>query len=274
MPNFLFWNMARKPLTDSLARLAARHQTDVLLLAECALSPRQVLAALNKTEKVWSWVAPLAGQEQKVTIFTRFKPNLLAPRLDAPRWTIQELSWPDAPSVLVVAVHFPSKWNTDTGSQAFECIELANDIRAVETQVGHRRTLVVGDFNMNPFEEGMIAANGLHAQSSRVIALGGSRRVDGRDYRFFYNPMWNFWGDNGRGPGGTYFYRGSQIVSLSWNIFDQVLLRPELLPFFDGAQLEILTGDGEISFLTRAGTPTTRGGSDHLPIRFRLDFPS
>ena len=244
-----------------------------MVVAECALAPKQVLAALNRGAKdKWQWAAPLADDAQKVLIFTRFESRQLAPRLDAPRWTLREWLRPDAPALTLAAVHFPSKWNTNADSQAFECIELANDIATVETQVGHRRTLVVGDFNMNPFEEGMIAANGLHAQASRRLASGGSRRVDGRDYRFFYNPMWNFWGDNGRGPGGTYFYRGSQIVTLNWNIFDQVLLRPELLPFFEGAQLEILTTDGETSFLTRAGTPTTRGGSDHLPISFRLNF--
>lgn len=136
MPNFLFWNMARKPLADSLARLAERQSSDVLLLAECAPSPRQVLAALNRKEKVWQWAASLADDSPKLLIFTRFASKLVAPRLDAPRWTIRELSLPPLPLLLIVAVHLPSKLNTGADSQAFETIELASDIRAVEANAG------------------------------------------------------------------------------------------------------------------------------------------
>ena len=271
MANFLFWNMARKPLSEALARLAARHQIDVMLLAECELAPKQILSALNRDTKNWQWAAPFLSLEpQKISIFTRFDTKQLAPRLDSPRWTIRELRWPGLPPIVVAGVHLPSKWNVSDESQAFYCVELAGDIRAVEAQVGHGRTLVVGDFNMNPFEQGMLAANGLHGEASRRVAAGGSRKVEGHSYPFFYNPMWNFFGDAGRGPGGTYFWRNAQLVRLGWNIFDQVLLRPDLLPFFDTARLEILSGDGEISFLTRAGTPTTRAGSDHLPIKFAI----
>ena len=270
MPKFLFWNMARKPLAETLAHLAQQQSSDVLLLAECAPAPRQILAALNRQEKLWQWAASLADETPKLLIFTRFAAKLVAPRLDAPRWTIRELALPGLPPLLIAAVHLPSKLNTAANSQAFECIELANDIRAVETQVGHRRTLVVGDFNMNPWEEGMLAANGLHGEASRRVAASGSRIVNGRSFPFFYNPMWNLLGDAGNGPGGTFFYRSAQMVRLSWNMFDQVLLRPELLPLFDGASLKILQGDGQSSFLTRAGTPTTRLGSDHLPLAFEL----
>ena len=273
MANFLFWNIARKPLSDSLARLAARHALDVLMLAECSLTPRQVLAALNRGGGAWTFAAPfVAAVDAKVMVFVRFESKFTVEQLGAARWTIREIRRPQLPSLTLVVVHLPSKWNADDQSQAFGCAELAQAIRAAETRVGHTRTLVVGDFNMNPFESGMLAANGLHAEASRRVALTGSRVVEGERYPFFYNPMWNFWGDETRGPGGTYFYRNSNRVRLSWNIFDQVLLRPALLPFFEVSQLEILSGDGERSFLTRSGTPTTRDGSDHLPITFRLNF--
>ncbi len=272
MATFLFWNIARKPLAEVVARLAVRHQADIVLLAESELSPAQILVALNRPAKIWQFAAPLISGREKIHIFTRLGKGNLAERLDAPRWTIRELARPALPAVTIVAVHLPSKLRSNPSSQAFECAELAADIRAIEAQVGHERTLVVGDFNMNPFEEGMLAANGLHGESSRRLAMARERVVEGKKYPFFYNPMWNFWGDAGRGPGGTYFHRSSDRVRLSWNLFDQVLVRPDLLPFFDNAELQILETDGVKSFLTRAGTPTTRDGSDHLPILFSLQM--
>lgn len=63
------------------------------------------------------------------------------------------------------------------------------------------------------------------------------------------------------------------MVRFSWNMFDQVLIRPELLPYFRTKELEILTGDGETSFLTaRSGVPGAQNGSDHLPIVFKLNL--
>ncbi len=123
----------------------------------------------------------------------------------------------------------------------------------------------------------MISPTALNAESSRLVAQRRARNINGHSYPFFYNPMWNFFGDatNGTGgtyfSGGTYFYSGSKRVRVSWNIFDQVLVRPALLPLFDTSELKILTGDGERSFLKRNGTPDKTNVSDHLPILFKLN---
>ena len=89
-------------------------------------------------------------------------------------------------------MHGPSKasgWEED--SLAMQATEFADDIAHVEENAGHQRTILVGDFNMNPFETGMVAARGLHGVMSRHIAQRGSRTVQGRSYPFFYNPMWS-----------------------------------------------------------------------------------
>lgn len=146
---------------------------------------------------------------------------------------------------------------------------LALDLRRAEEQHRHRRTIVVGDLNMNPFEAGVVNASGLHAMMTQAIVRDGSRDVQGREYPFFYNPMWGFFGDRTPGPPGTYYYRHSGHLSYDWNIFDQVLIRPEALPWFQG-DVEILTKVGDVELLGRHGRPNAEVGSDHLPIVFRL----
>ena len=68
---------------------------------------------------------------------------------------------------------------------------------------------------MNPFEEGVVGAKGLHAVMTRRIAAKGSRVVQGKEYPFFYNPMWGLFGDRQDSPSGTYYYSASEHTCFS-----------------------------------------------------------
>jgi hypothetical protein len=168
--------------------------------------------------------------------------------------------------------HLPSKLYWSGDSQSYECIDLARRIVAEEDRAGHRRTVLVGDFNMNPFESAMVATEGLHSVMSRRVADRHVRTVQGREYRFFYNPMWGHFGDAESNTAGSYFYDGAEHVNYFWNMFDQVLLRPELTQGFDPGQLRILTSAGTLSLVRSDGRPDRATCSDHLPIVFELDF--
>ena len=67
------------------------------------------------------------------------------------------------------------------------------DIENAEQRVGHDRTVIFGDFNMSPFEPEMVGAQGFHSVMDREIARAGSRKIQGKDYNFLYNPMWGAW---------------------------------------------------------------------------------
>ncbi|MBC8042592.1 MAG: hypothetical protein IAF08_04025 [Rhizobacter sp.] len=116
----------------------------------------------------------------------------------------------------------------------------------------------------------MVDARGLHAVATRAVATKNSRKVDGKEYPFFYNPMWRYFGDENDRPSGTYYYGGSEPKTYFWNIYDQVLLRPNLVPLFEQQELRILTGDGKQEFLKK-GVPD-KAISDHLPILFKLNI--
>ena len=164
----------------------------------------------------------------------------------------------------------PSKLHRTDDDLAQLCADLIRRVERAEAQVGHTRTVVIGDLNMNPFEKGLVGAAGFHATSVRNIAEGGQRIVDGTNRRFFYNPMWSFFGDCRSNPSGTYYYaRGGQIVYY-WNIFDQVLLRPSLLSAFPVDGVQILTEIDGVSLLSARGTPN-QDISDHLPIILTLE---
>jgi hypothetical protein len=75
--------------------------------------------------------------------------------------------------------------DSDAESQTSECIELARDIRGAESKVGHERTLLVGDLNVDPHSHGVVASNGFNGLMSRQIADLTGRTVQGRRFPFF-----------------------------------------------------------------------------------------
>ena len=269
MTTFLFWNLNNKPLQDTIAHLVQKHRIDVIVLGESSILPANLLLTLNPKGRADYFYAP-GYACTKVQFYTRFTWQFILPLFESDRLTIRHLRLPGQTDIILAASHFPSKlyWNEE--SQSFECMNLANSITDVEAKIGHCRTILVGDLNMNPFEDGMVAASGLNASMTRQIAARGTRTVQQKEYRFFYNPMWHFFGDGNPGAPGTYYYAASEHRVYFWNIFDQVLIRPELLTRFDNKDLMILNSDGNNSLLNANGLPDAVNYSDHLPIIFNL----
>jgi len=123
---------------------------------------------------------------------------------------------------------------------------------------------------MNPFDVGVVGAHALNAVMTRELARKEKRTVASQPYRLFYNPMWGHFGDRTPGPPGTYFYAASTPGNYYWNVFDQVLLRPQLMD--DLVELRILDTDGCTSLVTPKGYPRSAETSDHLPVLFRLNL--
>jgi len=271
MTAFLFWNLNAKPRSEIIANLARRHDVDVIILAECSIPPVVLLSELNRFETLYHYSEQVACSE--IELYTKFPGSFIRPIHEEDRLTVRHMQLPGLLDILLAVVHFPSKLRWSGDSQAFECHELAGSLKEAENRVGHSRTVLVGDLNMNPFETGVVSANGLHGVMARKIAEKGTRIVRGRQYRFFYNPMWSLLGDASPGPPGTHFYGAAEHTCYFWNMFDQVLIRPALLDRFSNMDLKILDSDGRTRFLSpRTGNPDTKVASDHLPLIFKLSL--
>ena len=234
MASFLFWNLNGKPVQKIVANVALRYEVDVLMLVKCSIAPSVLLEALNRHRSSEYHYAP-GRLCKKVKIFTRYPRQFIQSIYEEDRLTIRHLKLPGATDILLAVTHFPGKLHWSDSSQAFGSVELANSIRLAETQVGHSRTVLVGDFNMNPFENGVVSANGLHGVMSRHIAEKKDRVVLAKKYPFFYNPMWSLFGDATPGPPGTYYYRKSEPIVFFWNMLTSFssLLRKPLRPSFN-----------------------------------------
>ncbi|MGA2372950.1 MAG: hypothetical protein ACLP3R_12325 [Candidatus Korobacteraceae bacterium] len=268
MLKFLFWNLNGNDVSSLLSRMAQDELVDVFILAECASEPWRLLEALNaeRSEYQIGW-----SNCDRLLFLTRFDSHWLTALFESSHISIQRLEMPARRSLLIAAAHLPSKLHFSEESQVFESVQLARMIEEVEASEGHQRTVVLGDLNMNPFEAGMVGARGgLHAVMSRSVAGRDTRTVQNEKYRFFYNPMWNHLGDR-TDVGGTFYYENSEAVCYFWNMYDQVLLRPDLLKGFAPEQVRIVTKIGGVSLL-EGGRPDTKVASDHLPVLVELKF--
>lgn len=271
MLRFLLWNLKGKPLQSSIAALVRAYEVDIIVLVENRITTADLLRSLNSPGTADYYDSPCL-QCSKIHIFSRFLSEFSRPFHESDRLTIRHVRLPGRVDFLLAAVHFPDKTHWNDESQIFECVRFVDEITDTESKIGHTRTILMGDFNMNPFEAGMISARGFHATMSRQIAHKNSRIVQGKRYPYFYNPMWGLMGDATPGPAGTYYYDNAEHTTLFWNMFDQVLVRPELLPAFNNGSLQILETVGDVSLLSRRGIPNKRRGSDHLPILFDLNL--
>ena len=268
MASFVFWNLSGKPLHDHIARLAKTHEADFVLLAECASDPTQIEDTLNRANAGEFHFTGIRGM--KTLVFTRLKKGSVVDKFDDQmgRVTIREVRFDPAPGIILVVVHLLDRRNLDAIGQAIHVTSLVRDLCRVEDELGHRRTILVGDLNMNPFDVGVFGAETLNAVSTRDIAQRHKRTFQGADCRFFYNPMWCFFGDRTSGPPGTFFHRSPNSTEHYWNILDQVLLRPTLMDNL--VDLKILETDGTLPLVDTNGRPSVAEASDHLPLFFRL----
>jgi len=69
-----------------------------------------------------------------------------------------------------VAVHLSSKLYQKQDDHILYSTRLARQIGEAEQSLGHSRTLIIGDLNMNPFESGVVGAEALHGVADRRIA--------------------------------------------------------------------------------------------------------
>lgn len=267
---FLCWNLNRRPLEDLVAELAHSRRVDVVILLECTTPTAEILNALGSACGTLFHHADSPVRMKTIRVFTRFSSQFVHPVAEGPRYSIRRLALPATDELLLAMVHLPSKLHRSEDSQVIECTELARTISAAEERIGHSRTVLVGDLNMNPFEKGVVGAGGLNAVSSRGVALRNRRRVQGRDYPYFYNPMWHCLGERDGSTPGTYYYDSGEHVTYYWHMFDQVIVRPELVDRLRLDRIEIVERIGAVSLLDAKGLPDRAIASDHLPLLFSM----
>lgn len=276
--NFLFWNINRKntnSLFEKISILIQNEHFDICMFAELKQEDSATLLRFINSRNDNSYRIVQCLIWKKIVVISKNNIDISAydesgKRIGAFKIKSDVLET----EVLLFPIHFYDKINYDSIEQNERIEKIKKFIDDTESRLGVSDfSIVCGDFNLNPFETPMIKTKGMHAVMEKNIARQGERTVDGDTYKFFYNPMWGFYGDNGKGKvSGTYFLKRSLNAELFWHLLDQVLIRKGLIDRFEDSQLDIITTINGNSLLKRDGTINKEDYSDHLPLKFCINI--
>jgi hypothetical protein len=262
----MFWNAENKNIDTALVAAINNLNIDMFVLAEFDIESTSFLETINNEIQLFELV-PIIGCE-RISIYLRTGMFEIEHGAETTYYTSKKIKVGNFFEFLMVAVHLPSKLNQDETTQTLEAAEFKREIEQVEVDFELNDTIVLGDFNMNPFEKGMVSASAFHSVPCEKIALGDERIIKQRKHQYFYNPMWNLFGDLNEKP-GTYFHRDSEQAVYFWNILDQIIMRPSMTRYFIKNSLSIITEIGDLNLTKPNGRPDL---SDHLPIYFEFNF--
>lgn len=161
----------------------------------------------------------------------------------------------------IVGVHLPSPPTSDSNDRKNIIRDIVQDINEREKEAKNRMTIVIGDFNCNPFDDEIIQKDSFNAVLFKsLIVQQETIKYRDRVWRRFYNPIIHFLSEDTNTYGSLYYSSGS--APLYWNSYDQILVRKELIDCISSLQyIRKITGKG----LIRDVKPIT-SISDHLPL--------
>lgn len=146
MLRLLFWNLRKRPIIEIVGDIAAERGTDILLLAEVPTSAAALATDLSRhSQRRYSWVT---SPSQRVSVYVGFPVKWVNPIRDGGDVSIHHVRHPLFDNFLLAVVHLPSKLYASTEDQLMACVRAAQHVEQAEQKVGHRRTVLVGDFNL------------------------------------------------------------------------------------------------------------------------------
>jgi hypothetical protein len=173
------------------------------------------------------------------------------------------------PNIFVVAIHLPSQMFRHMDSLN----EFMRDFREdLDTELGsslEKNILVMGDFNVNPYEKPMINFDGFVATNSikaRKVINHNKRKKEP-----YYNPTWKLYGRTGF-PGTKYFKRpsASSYDIIEFHFLDQVILSQALMHMIEDDVIEVVENTKQFTFLDHKKNQIQF--SDHFPLSYNIKF--
>lgn len=255
-----FWNIKNNEnIVKCVDKLIKCFDLDIVLLAECDDVDKIIDASVRKY-----------GMSQLLTIGCKdirgwSRLSKISPGIQGNRYSMHIVN----EKIILCCVHYMSDLNRDNSNERLELSRrIICDIEDEKELSGTKSVIIVGDMNAMPYEDSVLAANGLHGLPFVKVNGKTNRRVCGVDYTKYYNPMWNMFGDFSSPP-GTYYYNNSSLSTPMWFMFDQVIISQNLSSKFNKKAFKIITEIEDVSLSDINGRPD-KSISDHYPIFFEI----
>jgi hypothetical protein len=183
MTTFLFWNVQNKRLDGHLVSLVRHHQVDVLLLIEHPKPDDLLFSQLNTIRPFQRAIT-----HNRFGVYVSFDRALMM-RITPPTQNDRVDYWDVRVNkknrLLLVLVHGLDIIKHTQARRSLFFERLHEQIGFIESELGHKQTIVLGDFNANPFDAIVGGVLGLHAIRVREVGGKHTRSVMNQDYEFF-----------------------------------------------------------------------------------------
>lgn len=259
--NLLFWNLKRNNIKEYIVELMHEKGPDVAIFSEYGgINLNELEAELNGEYICHNG----NGGCEKVTMMAK-KSVLVNIYMESHRYTIYSVSCGSI-NYNVIGIHLSAKPYADEETRKAEIRDLVGDIHKLESKQNNSNTIVIGDFNANPFDKELIQKDTFNAVLFKELIL--KKEYDtwsGKRYRRFYDPMLDYISEDNLSY-GTYYYSGGSSP-MYWNCFDQVVVRKPLANKISNIEFcKTINGKRLL-----ANFKPQDNISDHLPLFVQLE---
>jgi len=254
--NILFWNLGNNENSSRIKKLMQEHSVDIAIFAEHDKTDfiRLISECNNTLKMVYEYggckrIRTIIRSEYKYTVFQ-----------EESRYVIYEIDTKES-RFIISAVHLQDRRNYDSSARIATIGRLVNDISTQEDKNKCKESIIIGDFNANPYDEELLQFNAFNAVLFKdVIRKSETRLYNERRYRRFYNPVLDFISETEMNYGS--YYSTNHSSSPVWYCLDQALFSRSLVDSV--MNFRYIRKIGSEDLVNTAG-PLHRI-SDHLPL--------
>lgn len=256
--NLLFWNLHKNvenSMEDIIVDLIEERKVDIALFAESGN-----IAIENISDKLNGFKYYDAPACDKIKIIYHHNTTELEQKKPEYRYIILDVTC--GKRFILTGLHL-SAMTDGEAKRLDEIQDIIKEISEIEKKLDMDRTIVIGDFNANPFDEELLRHNFFNAVLYKDLIDRSETVTWGRKkYKRFYNPMLNYIAEDTKMYGSFYFHNDNK--PLYWYCFDQVLMRKSLISSLKN--VEYIKEIKKHSLVTQQGLPDKEHISDHLPL--------
>ena len=275
------WNTGKKNtelLQKAIKDLLNDHYPDIFVFQECLGAYVNEILSDSYEEVPY----PGSGIDRRVRLFLKkqvFIRYSIIPELNNKLLFVHLKRISGKEEFNLTCVHFYSKLNGTQREQMWKNSSIHDLINYLEEfRSNNNKTMMIGDFNYNPYETDLSDPHLFNAYNCRIVIDNMLHSLNEEDEnKTWYNPMWNFLGDHNfivndrhETSGSFYLYNKGEVPL--WNLFDGVLLRPGLMDSLDFYESGILTKTRNLNFIKPFTIRTDESFidedlPDHLPFK-------
>lgn len=156
--NLLFWNLFNKRNESLIVDLIKENQIDIAIFAEYEKTDFQVI--LDLLGDRFTQNKGIYGSE-RVVLLHRIE-YTISIRRPQDRYLIYSVVTGDH-QYLLAGIHLPSRLHSKTEDRLEVIYDLVRDVAEQERLLQHSNTIIIGDFNANPFDKELILKTGFNA---------------------------------------------------------------------------------------------------------------